>query len=198
MDPFSIVLVVLGFTNAVNAAAYEIGLSKPMKNKIAQFNKQINEDTDLKNKLMTAYNTKNPHLVMNVLNSVPGGMANQVAKLEKQMKESVHNRNINELDKNISENTHKAGLINDKMPNPSDNIGNLDKAIWWEQEGKRINVSKAQLGTNKDKFKYRDHYGKEHIGNVESLNKWTYGQDHTTGIEKINNNKPGIIQKETK
>lgn len=128
VDPVSIVLLSLGLANAATGVGYELGLGIPMKRMVAKLNKAMADDQNLKERIINAYNTKNPSLMSNVLSTVPGGLANDVAKMTKKIKDSVHNRNMNELDKNIANNAKNADMINAHMPDMINMMSNAGKA----------------------------------------------------------------------
>lgn len=193
LDPVSMVLMTLGVVNSVTGSIYELSLGKPMKRRIAELNELINRDTDLKNQIINAYNSKNPSLMSNIISTVPGGMANKVATLERNIKEAVHNHNQRELDESISKNSETMNKIQGKLPDMMDQISNAEKAHWWNSEGKHIGKKRPNMGSDKDTFEYRDVYGKKHTGNVAALQKWTYGDNKSNGVSKFNNDKPGII-----
>lgn len=168
--------LVLGAIDAVATGLYNGITGKKIKKQVAELRNLVAKDSELKVKLENAYYNKNASLVNNIINSVPGGLANKVAVLEKTVKEQVHGDNLSSLNKSISHNQNSADKLEgiSMTTNNMVNAANQSQYDEWKREG---SVKPYHVDINKGEFEYVDLYGNKKKGNKESLNKWVYGQD---------------------
>lgn len=183
--------LLIGTINTLTTTIYENTSGRAMKDRVEMLRKQINEDSDLKMRLMDAYNSKNINLFNNIISTVPGGFANEVAKLEKQVKEAIHKQKMSDIDKNISDNTSKASEIETHQIT-NDNISNAINTDWWNKYNGNYEVGK--VSTDPSKYNIKDQYGNNHIVSHKQLESWTYGHDKAQGLETVKKNNNSLIQ----
>lgn len=183
----AIVAAALGLANSITGAIYSSTSGKAIKEKISQLTKIINDDMSLRNRLMDAYNSKNPMLLNNVVNTIPGGFAHQVAKLEKQIKEQVHQDKIARIDKNISDNTARQNALMNHQIDPYNQITNAINTDWYDRNKHNLSATEHEKREN-GKYTIKDQYGKDNVVSQEQLETWTYGKPTDNQTIKPDNN----------
>lgn len=178
----------LGAANAITSGIYAGTSGKHMKRMIAELQSAINNDITLKNKLMDAYNSKNFNAVNNIISTVPGGMANKVAKLEKELKEAVHRHKMEQIDKNIADNTARSEALNQHAYDPYNQVNNMVNTIWFDKNKHNLGASKIP-SNKKDEFIIKDQYGKDNKVNLDQLESWTYSSTKPKQLETVERNK---------
>lgn len=178
--------LLLGVANSITSAIYQSTSGKAIKNKIARLQAQINEDTALRNNLMEAYNTKNADMFNNIMNSVPGSFAHQVASLTKDVKTAIHSAKMKDIDKNISDNSSRLGALNEHQIDPYNQITNAINTDWYNRN--KHNLDPTKIKEKGGKFEITDQYGNKHSVTHKDLEKWTYGYDKVKGNEKYPKN----------
>lgn len=166
----AIVGLALGLVDGISNGLYKGITGKEIRNRVAELRKLISKDTDLRNKLTDAYNMRNPTLMNNIISSVPGGLANKVATLEKAVKEQVHKHNITELDRNITQNQTTADRL-EKIDMTNNSIENAVNQSHYDDYRFSNKLNPSHVDINKGEFEYTDLYGNKRKGNKESLNK---------------------------
>lgn len=190
----AIVAAALGLANSITGAIYSSTSGKAIKEKIAQLTKIINDDMSLRNRLMDAYNSKNPMLLNNVVNSIPGGFAHQVAKLEKQIKEQVHQDKISRIDENISNNTARQNALMNHQIDPYNQITNAINTDWYDRNKHNLNATEHEKREN-GKYIIKDQYGKDNVVSQEQLETWTYGKPTENQTIKPDSNTRLVYEK---
>lgn len=152
MDPFTIMAIVqvaISVVDNVVMAIYKGALGPHQKAKINEFKKQIQQDANTRDRVLSIAARRDAQAMANMMNSVVGGLFWDSANLERQLSQKLSEAAERALSKNITDNTSNLEKHQDtSIDNATSSIDAAIKTAGWNKLDHTVSKADSQTKGN--------------------------------------------------